>query len=92
MNDLYTRSGQLLQYFGNRLYSRSGRYLGLLQNGKVFDPDGRYCGTIVGDRIVYRTIDSANSSTASVAEACPAATGANRTGVALWGTEPPFVD
>jgi len=45
MNDLYTKSGRLLQRVGNQLYSRSGRYLGQVEDRKVFDPDGRYCGT-----------------------------------------------
>jgi hypothetical protein len=92
MDDLYTRSGRLLQRLGDHLHSRSGRYLGQLQNRKVFDPQGRYCGTIVGDRVVYRTIDSAATSTASHAVACPASTQANRTGSGLWGVEPPFED
>lgn len=92
MNDLYTRSGRLLQLHGNRLHARSGRYLGQLRNGKVFDPTGRYCGTIVGDRIVYRTIDSAATMAASDVEACTASTHANRTGASIWGTEPPFLD
>lgn len=92
MDDLYTRSGRLLQRAGNHLYSRSGRYLGQLDNGKVFDPDGSYCGTIVGDRVVYRTIDSAAKRAASAADACTPSTHANRRGAALWGVEPPFLD
>jgi hypothetical protein len=92
MDDLYTRSGRLLQRLGDHLHSRSGRYLGQLLNGKVFGPDGRYCGTIVGDRVVYRTVDSAATIAASVAAACPASTGANRNGSSLWGIEPSFAD
>lgn len=92
MEDLYTRSGRLLQRSGNHLHSRSGNYLGQLQNGKVYDPDGRYCGTIVGDRVVYRTIDSAARTPASTAEVCPASTHPNRNGSSIWGIEPPFGD
>ncbi len=92
MDDLYTRSGRLLQRLGDHLYSRSGTYLGQLRNGKVYDPDGRYCGTITGDRVVYRTIDSAARGPASVAGACAATTRANRNGCSLWGVEPPFAD
>jgi hypothetical protein len=92
MDALYTRSGRLLQRWGNHLHSRSGRYLGQVDNGKVFGPDGRYCGTIVGDRVVYRTIDSAATRAASAVETCPASPHANRMGSAIWGIEPPFAD
>lgn len=92
MDDLYTRSGRLLQRSGTHLHARSGRYLGQLQNGKVFDPDGRYCGTIVGDRVVYRTIDSAATVAASTVAACTSSTNADRSGSTIWGIEPPFKD
>jgi len=92
MDDLYTKSGRLLQRVDNRLYARSGRYLGHVENQKVFDPDGRYCGTLVGDRVVYRTIDSAAVSAASAAAASGVSTESNRKGSPLWGVEPPFAD
>jgi len=92
MTDLYTKSGRLLQRIDNHLYSRSGRYLGQVENLKIYDPSGRYCGTIVGDRVVYRTIDSAATGAASLAGARPASTSANRKGSPLWGIEPPFTD
>ena len=92
MDYLYTRSGRLLQRSGSDLHSRSGRYLGQLREGKVFDPDGRYCGTLVGDRVVYRTVDSARPSDASSVVARPASMLANRGGCSLWGVEPPFAD
>ena len=92
MNDLYTKNGRLLQRVGDQLYSRSGRYLGQVEDRKVFDPDGRYCGTIVGDRVVYRTIDSAAASTASLAAARAPSTQGSQRGSAVWGMEPPFAD
>lgn len=92
MDDLYTRSGRLLQRVGNHLHSRSGRYLGQFENGKVFDPNGRYCGTLVGDRVVYRTVDSAAKTGPSEGGECPPSTHANRNGMPLWGIEPPFSD
>jgi hypothetical protein len=92
MDHLYTRSGRVLQRFGADLFSRSGRYLGHLHNGKVFDSAGRYSGTIVGDRIVYRTIDSAASSVATTVEDRPASTLANHTEDPVWGREPNFAD
>lgn len=92
MTDLYTKSGRLLQRIDDHLFSRSGRYLGQVVNLKIYDPNGRYCGTIVGDRVVYRTIDSAAGREASLAAALPASTSANRKGSPLWGIEPPFAD
>ncbi len=81
-----------MQQFGTQLHSRSGRYLGQVEHGKVFDTLGRYSGTIVGDRVVYRTVDSSATSTPSSAPACPAIKIANGKGSSLWGVEPPFAD
>lgn len=92
MSDLYTRSGRLLQRVGDNLHSRAGRYLGQVSDNKVYDPEGRYCGTLVGDRVVYRTVDSSDRKSASAALDCPAGTGVNRHGMNLWGLEPPFTD
>ena len=58
----------------------------------MFDPNGRYCGTLVGDRVVYRTIDSAAVGAASVAEAQSPSSQGNHKGSAVWGMEPPFAD
>ncbi|PKQ20201.1 MAG: hypothetical protein CVT66_06360 [Actinobacteria bacterium HGW-Actinobacteria-6] len=92
MTDLYTKSGRLLQRVDNHLFSRAGRYLGRVVNQKVFDPDGRYCGTLVGDRVVYRTIDSAAIVAASLEVAHTATARANIKGSPIWGIEPPFGD
>ena len=92
MIDLYTRSGRLLQVQGNNLHSRSGAFLGQLINNKVYDTNGRYCATVVGDRVVYRTIDSAASAAAFEGGVVPASVTPNRSGTSLWGREPNFVD
>jgi len=92
MIDLYTRSGRLLQVQGNNLHSRSGAFLGQLINNKVYDTSGRYCATVVGDRVVYRTIDSAASAPAFTGGVVPASVTPNRSGTSLWGREPNFVD
>ena len=92
MQDLYTKSGRLLQLVEDHLYARSGRYLGCVGGRKVFDLEGRYAGSIVGDRVVYRTIDSAAVGAASRLTACEATTRANAKGSAVWGIEPPFMD
>lgn len=92
INELCTKSGRLLQRVDDELFSRSGRYLGRFRGNKVYDPDGRYCGTLVGDRVVYRTIDSAAAGAASTAAALPASTKPNHKGSPLWGVEPAFAD
>ena len=90
--DLYTKAGQPLGRSGDRLYSRSGRYLGRIHRAKVYDAKGHYAGTIVGDRVVYRSTDSASVSSLSVAANQPRLARANAAGSAIWGDEPRFAD
>lgn len=59
---LYTRNGRPLQVSGMTVYSRSGKVVGRIKNEKVYGTDGRYVGTIIGDRLVYRSTDSAGVS------------------------------
>lgn len=92
VSDLYTKNGRPLQRSGDNLHSRSGRYLGRIRNGKVYDPSGRYAGTIVGDRVVYRSIDSATIGSPSVAANRVGTARANMVGSAIWGDEPAFPD
>jgi hypothetical protein len=92
MTNLYTKNGRPLQRDGDRLFARSGTYLGRVHGDRVYDPSGRYAGTIVGDRIVYRSTDSASiSSPATSANRVGSAAG-RRVGAALWGDEPTFPD
>ena len=55
---LYTKDGRPLQVSGETVYSPSGQPVGRIRGCKVFGTDGRYVGTIVGDRLVYRSTDS----------------------------------
>lgn len=92
MSDLYTKEGRPLQRSGEKLYSRSGRYVGLIRNGRVYDPNGNYAGTIVGDRVIYRSTDSATIAGPSVSADRAGIARANRVGSATWGDEPAFPD
>lgn len=77
---------------GDDVYSRSGEIVGRIRGEKVFGADGRYVGTIVGDRLVYRSTESAAiSSSFSVANRAGSAR-ANRAGSAMWGDEPDIPD
>jgi hypothetical protein len=85
---LYTKEGRPLQVGGDIVYSRSGNVVGRIKGEKVYGPDGRYVGTIMSSRLVYRSFDSASiSSPFSVANRAGCAL-ANTVGSALAGDEP----
>lgn len=74
---LYTKNSRPLQRSGDDLYSCSGRYLGRVRHGKVYDPSGKYASTIVGDRGPIGVTDGATIGSPSVSangvETAPAA-------------------
>jgi hypothetical protein len=86
--DLYTKDGRPLQVSGETVYSRSGQPVGRIRGSKVFGTDGRYVGTIVGDRLVYRSTDSAAIGSPFAAANRAGTARANRAGSAIWGDEP----
>lgn len=92
MADLYTKNGRPLRRDGDRLFARSGTYVGRIRGDRVFDPSGRYAGTIVGDRVVYRSTHSARIAGPSVSANRVGSAGVNRVASAMWGDEPPFPD
>lgn len=92
MSSLYTKSGRPLQVSGEKVYSRSGKYLGRIKRNKVFDPQGRYAGSIVGNRVVYRLTDSASISGPSVSASRAGSAAVRAAGAAIWGDEPNFPD
>jgi hypothetical protein len=86
--NLYTKNGKPLQVHGDIVYSRSGIPVGRISGEKVFGPNGRYVGSIDGDRLVYRSTESAEiSSSFSVGRI--GGTGAGSIGGSgIWGDEP----
>jgi hypothetical protein len=92
MDRLYTKEGRPLKVSGDNLFSRSGRHVARIRNGKAYGPDGRYVGTIVGDRLIYRSTNSTSSSSAFAPRAHAGHASANRAGTAVWGDEPPVPD
>lgn len=90
--DLYTKNGKPLQVSGNTVYSRSGKVVGRIKNYKVYGTDGRYVGTIVNDRLVYRSTQSATISSPFSAANKAGSARANRAGSAMWGDEPNIPD
>jgi hypothetical protein len=90
--DLYTKDGRPIQVSGETVYSRSGEPVGRIRGSKVFGTDGRYLGTIVGDRLVYRSTDSAAIGSPFAAASRVGIARANRAGAAIWGDEPNIPD
>lgn len=90
--DLYTKNGRPLQVSGNIVYSKSGKVVGRIQGEKVFGTNGRYIGTIVNDRLVYRSTQSATISSSFTAANRAGTARANRVGSAIWGEEPDIPD
>lgn len=89
---LYTKDGRPLQESGDYIFSNSGVPVGRRRGDKVFGPAGRYVGTIVGGRLVYRSTDSASIG-APFAVASRAGSGrAHAAGAATWGDEPKIPD
>ena len=86
--DLYTKNGKPLQVSGNVVYSKSGVAFGKIQGSKVFGTDGCYIGTIVNDRLVYRSTDSASIGSPFCVANRVGCAKANRVGSAIMGDEP----
>lgn len=90
--DLYTKNGKPLQVSGDKVYSKSGKIVGKIKNEKVFGPDGRYVGTIVGNRLVYRSTHSCYISSSFSTSSSFGTFKANRAGSGIWGEEPVIPD
>ena len=87
MADLYTKNGVPLTVRGDRIYNPSGDNFGYVRSDRVFGLNGRYRGTIVGDRVVYRPTGSVSATRAASARIA-AGRRAPRGESALWGDEP----
>lgn len=85
---LFTKDGQPLKVSGDIVYSRSGAVVGRLRDNKVFGTDGRYVGTVVGDRLVYRSTDSAAIGSPFAAASRSGSGSASSAGAGIWGDEP----
>jgi hypothetical protein len=89
---LYTKNGKPLRVSGQTVYSKSGKVVGRIRGCKVFGTDGRYVGTVVGDRLVYRSTDSAATGSSFSSANRVGSAQASRAGSAISGTEPPIPD
>ncbi len=85
--DLYTKNGKPLKVSTNTVYSKSGKVIGRIRGEKVFGTNGRYVGTIVNDRLVYRSTQSATISSSFTDANKAGIAKANRAGSAIWEAE-----
>lgn len=89
---LHTKNGRPLQVHGDKVYSRSGQIVGRIKEDLVFGTDGRYVGTIVNDRLVYRSSQGARISSPFAASNRSGSGMGNRGGSGVWGDEPDIPD
>jgi len=92
MANLYTKDGRPLTRRGDDLFSKSGAHVGRVSGDRVHAPDGRYAGTIVDDRVIYRSTDSAMVSSPFAQAAGAGSASAQAPSSAAWGDEPDFPD
>ncbi|MEV6348285.1 hypothetical protein [Actinoplanes sp. NPDC051851] len=57
MRQLWTKAGRPLLNDGNDVTVPSGAPVGRIRGDRVFRADDTYVGTLVGDRLVYRSYD-----------------------------------
>jgi hypothetical protein len=91
---IYTKQGRPLRVRGDDVFSRSGTHVARIRRdrNKAYGPEGRYVGTLVGDRLIYRSTDSAAISSPFARRAGSSFATANRAGTGMWGEEPPIAD
>ena len=86
---MHTKNGRPLQASGSTVYTGSGQVVGRVRDARLFDQDGRYVGTVVGDRLVYRAAERTKVAPAFTAAKCPAKALDHRARLAmLRGDEP----
>jgi hypothetical protein len=85
---MHTKNGKPLQVIGNTVYAVSGHVLGRVRDAKLFAQDGSYVGTIVDDRLVFRTADSYKVAPGFTAAKCKARGLSDRARSKVRGDEP----
>ena len=85
---MHTKNGKPLQVIGNTIYNGSGQVMGRVREAKVFAQDGSYVGTVVGDRLVFRSSDSYKVAPAFTAAKCKARGLSERARSKVRGDEP----
>ena len=89
---IYTKKGRPLRRTGDDLFSKSGEHVARIKRRKAYNTQGKYVGTLTGDRLIYRSTDAATMSSPFARKASVGFATVNRVGTALWGEEAPIPD
>lgn len=87
---IYTKNGEPLARRGDDVFDARGRHVARLRGTKAFNTHGRYVATLVGDRLVYRSTDSASIGGVFAPSVGSPFAHARAVGAALLGDEPDF--
>ncbi len=92
MADLYTKDGRPLGRSGDDIFARSGEQVGRVRGDKVYGPEGNYVGTIIGNRLVYRSMDSTSFGSPFASRHQTSKAWMPTIGSTIIGDEPPIPD
>jgi hypothetical protein len=89
---LWTKNGRPLACHGNDVFTPSGTLVGRITGDRVFRTgDGGYVGTLVGDRLVFRSYDVDGPDRAYARRASDIAADTVPPSI-TWGDEPVLPD
>ena len=91
MRQLWTRDGRPLLNSGNDVMTADGTPVGRIRGDWVFTPDDDYVGTLVGDRLVFRSFDREGPYRAYRRPASPRIV-ESVAPAHMWGDEPSLPD
>jgi hypothetical protein len=89
---IYTKNGRPLHRSGDNLFSSSGAHVAKLNGSKAYDSDGKYVGTLVNQRLIYRSMDSTSRGSPFAKTSQAGFANAKGVSVSAMGEEPPIPD
>lgn len=90
MDYLYTKSGYPLKVLNGDIFNSRGRQVAKLRGDRAFGPDGKYVGSVISGRLVYRSTHASRIGTPYAPKMQSPFSRARRVGSAILGEEPPI--